>query len=485
MKSISYAWAVLAVSMLAGCGGGDKGANAPSNQPPPPPGPPGCGLGSAAFCDTFDNASPGGRAGDLDDANWSVARISTMINRSFYQPWVPATAEACGTTKDAVVPDNDIFFCAGGGTPSMHMNDVEHDNGGFTIHSYRIRRPFDFTDRTGVIAFDVGAKGSVPGGHGIWFNLVISEEPVPAPYQQGGQIALFAKAAVVIEFEAAGTSIECPADMKTNSVSTIYVEKDYHIVNTYQYLPDRNPKPCFSTEEEVMNHVEVRVSKTSVEVLVSDAGKPETLRSIVKVDDKSDGVSLPLTKGYVNLQQTHYNAAKSMLMPSYATYHWDNIAFDGPAYPNPRAYEVPDSLVSYNVPSAQTDVGYMLKPDGMSTHMGSVQPFKLSNVDLTNAMDAAITLNAWSFCPGEALYYRLNGGDWRKYDCPFSPACEGCGDGNAAPGTCDTSARAVVMPVQLSDLKQGDNTLEFKTDRTDINSDVVVANAELSVNVSK
>jgi len=171
--------------------------------------PAGCGLEHAAFCDTFDTPSPGGRGGDLDDAQWSTARISTDGQGGVYQQWKDATESACGATTSGIKPGRDLSICAGGITTSSHLNDTEEDGSGYTLHSYRPRKPFDFTNRTGVIVFDIGAKAQVPGGHGFWFNLVISEEPVPAPYEESGAIALFGKNAVVLEFLAGGGSIEC------------------------------------------------------------------------------------------------------------------------------------------------------------------------------------------------------------------------------------------------------------------------------------
>jgi len=100
---------------------------------------------------------------------------------------------------------------------------------------------------------------------------------------------------------------------------------------------------------------------------------------------------------------------------------------------------------------------------------------------LTNAAGAALNLNAWTFCPGEAIGYRFNGGDWRTYDCPF-PLANGMGDGNIKIGDCNQAARAVTIPVDLADLKQGDNTVELMTTRKgDSTPEVVVANIELTV----
>jgi hypothetical protein len=64
--------------VLGGADGGASGAGATSEAGPPPVRPPvdtSCNLPGAAFCDPFATPSPGGRAGALDDAKWSMARL--------------------------------------------------------------------------------------------------------------------------------------------------------------------------------------------------------------------------------------------------------------------------------------------------------------------------------------------------------------------------------------------------------------------------
>src|SRR6185295_16840145 len=56
--------------------GGAAGTGAGGHPGPPlPPPDPSCGLPNAAFCDAFTKASPGGRAGALDDAHWTLSRL--------------------------------------------------------------------------------------------------------------------------------------------------------------------------------------------------------------------------------------------------------------------------------------------------------------------------------------------------------------------------------------------------------------------------
>lgn len=419
-----------------------------------------CWLAQPAFCETFERASPGGRGGDLDELQWAAARIrAPNPSQGIVNHWIPTVAEACGKTRRGVLPPNDMFICAGGGTKSMHFNNAYDDGGDFLVQSYRVRRPFDFTKRTGVISFDVGGKAQLPTGHGWWFNVFIASEPVPAPYQQGGAIALYVKAGVGIEFMAAPTACN-DYDARRNTVSTVYIEKDYKIVRE---LHPPHGVECYDTRDEVMNHVEIHISKQRLEVYASDAGKPSTLRKIADFAD----VDLPLERGYVSFQHTHYNANKNNsacpdpqtncpILHAYTTYHWDNIGFDGPVLPLPRAYELRDSMEpAYR---GGMNVGYELGND-------SAKSFALKGVDLGNATGAVLTLNAWQFYAEDAIDYRVNGGPKRRFAHPFPDS--------------DGGARAVAIPVALSDLKPGDNTIEL----TSTSGHVVIANADLTINV--
>ena len=57
-----------------------------------------CGLEMPAFCDDFEVPSPSGRGGDLDEREWSVARINNVMNPTQGQldAWPPTVASACG-----------------------------------------------------------------------------------------------------------------------------------------------------------------------------------------------------------------------------------------------------------------------------------------------------------------------------------------------------------------------------------------------------
>jgi hypothetical protein len=95
-----------------------------------------------------------------------------------------------------------------------------------------------------------------------------------------------------------------------------------------------------------------------------------------------------------------------------------------------------------------------------------IAPFTLSNVDLSGATAARLNLNVWNFTAGTSLLYRFNGGSWRSYPHPFPDST--------------ISWRALSIPVALSDLRAGTNTLELQSSGPDL----VVANLDLTIEVS-
>ncbi|MBV9557689.1 MAG: hypothetical protein JO254_11470, partial [Pseudolabrys sp.] len=66
-----------------------------------------------AFCESLSGgASPGGRAGDLDDSKWSVGRfVQGGINATNNIAFPPTPAGPCKSGVTTVQPDNDIIVC--------------------------------------------------------------------------------------------------------------------------------------------------------------------------------------------------------------------------------------------------------------------------------------------------------------------------------------------------------------------------------------
>ncbi|HKY36403.1 MAG TPA: hypothetical protein VJN18_10715 [Polyangiaceae bacterium] len=474
---------------------------------------PGCGLPAAAFCETFQASSPAGNGGDLDDAKWAVARASVVnIGQGAYNVVRPATIEACGTTIAGVVPAQDFSLCPSDATGTMRLATSYDDAGSSGLRSFRIRQPFDFRDRTGIIAFDVDAEARMPGGHGFSLSVFIASEPVPAANARQ-LLALTAKAAVGVVFEA--TPAPCGAYGESNGVSLFIVDDQHEVLSAY-HPPDPDVT-CFATKRGELNHIEIHVNQSSVLVYAADAGAPETLRLVAR----ADGLDIAFSRGYVSFNHEQISASAFTwtdpnclevccapekidepgcicegqpssgpcvesvphcaracpVLPSYHTYQWDNIGFDGLVLRAPQVYQVLDSAVVGQ--SGDVSTGWLLNgafqastgrsPVGMMAADGArADPIALTGIDLAGTTSAAITLTAWfhNYDADDSVGYRLNGGPWHDFHPPFD--------------TANSGARGVVIPVDLAELQQGKNMLEMRSG----SGFVVVANVELVVEVN-
>jgi hypothetical protein len=168
-----------------------------------------------------------------------------------------------------------------------------------------------------------------------------------------------------------------------------------------------------------------------------------------------------------------------------AVHYWDNIAFDGPSLPIDKYYRVPNSLTPIN---QYMNMGYIIKTGTSSgvytcctSNDGPLSPFVLKNVDLTNATSACLSLSA-SFMGIDQtslqtvnLKYRFNGGTWRDRLLTTYEISRLQGG--------DQGALQLALPVLLSDLKAGDNNLEFSTINPS-NNMVVIVNIGLTVSTN-
>lgn len=179
-------------AVMAACGGGrGEGSSAGPAAPPmagpapapvrAPSGQSGCGLASAAFCETFDRpATSRGRAGQLEIARWSAGRAAPQLpsGNGAATGIGPATLRPCRSDLPAqALPPNDTLVCDANGAlarPHLMMTVGAQDYG---QNSLRIRQPFDFTGRTGQLVFDVDA--TVENGLPDWASIEVVEDRTP------------------------------------------------------------------------------------------------------------------------------------------------------------------------------------------------------------------------------------------------------------------------------------------------------------------
>jgi hypothetical protein len=441
---------------------------APAKAPAPaPPGSP-CGLARPAFCEDFERPAPGGRAGPLDEKIWSFARYGHQSRQFFvrtpastksrFHQKVVMPATFCGREFSGLLPGKDVAFCAGTGVDgksSLQLHEVYDDQGDFAFNSLRIRQPFDFTGRTGTIVFDVDAKvNPFAEGHGWWIELFVTEDPAPMPYHEAPGVLSFPRNGIGFAF------MGCDGRMKNaNAVTRVFVTKNHRILHD---LPgwDLPVDECFEARDARMNRLKFLISKDTAEVFASDASNPQKLKRIARATD----LGLPFSRGYVHIQHSQYNAHKDGDVTPAQTYRWDNVGFDGPVLPRPRAYEFPDNTAPDIDGDGGVHYGYYLTDKGF-------QKLSVEGVDLAGATRARLNLSFFA-APGRVLEYRFNGKAVRRYKVPAYD------DG-------EHQLQAVSTDVPLVDLVPGTNLLELKVSAPQTYVHEAVANLDLTLEVAK
>lgn len=441
-----------------------------------------CGLDTPAFCERFEETHPGGRGGDVDETAWSVARW-----RGAFPVWTTRAANTysavyngdnqtlswdmnpsnppptfCGEEFSGILPPDDFKICDG------VLNEVYNDGGGLPVNSMRIRQPFDFTNRTGKIVFDVDAKrtaGEGFDGHTWWLEVWVTQDPVPIPYHGAPTLGAFTKGGAV------GFQIiphgPCYNDDTRNVVSRVVVMKDYRILR--DDLFDDNPpeSACFKVSDTHLNHFEVDLSTDKIEIYVSDYDNANQVR----LGASKSNLGLDFSTGYVHFMHVHYNAGKTQdssgRHPSGSqTFRWDNIGFDGPTYATPRGYDVPDDDGVWEVElQPAITLGWQL------TNNGASQPktVRVEGVDKSTATKATLNFNAMAI-PGNQITFSFNGGPGRAFDVPSF----GSTDDNSQLG------RALSMEVPLDDLVDGTNTIRIEQTKGD---SIYIGNLDVTLEV--
>jgi hypothetical protein len=390
------------------------------------------------FCDAFQTKFPGGRAGDLDESKWSYSRLSQETNPSqgTVDKFVPVNAEFC-MTHQVRLADQDSFICGQEFGESNHWMEGIFDNGSYVMDSNRITQPFDFASRTGTLDFSVDAKTT--GGHGSWIEVWLTQDPMQSPHTDKPGTHLYPRNGI-------GFTFDDPEDCGPSSGYTTQTFNSLRVVDEfadYVDTPHTVNSPCFSTQDDHANHFQIKVATDHVEVWASDAGG-SNFRQIANVP-----TSLDFTRGYWNLEHAQYNASKcdqAQDCQNSFTYHWHAVSFDGPSVAPDKSYQVPDSLIPQcggNNNLCGVNLGY-------SPGYARAQPnFVLPNVSLAGAGKAYITYDAWyTCCNPKALQVTVNGHVHQAPD-PNPDAASTSGD----------VWRYTVLPIPLSDLNNGTNTV--------------------------
>lgn len=491
--------ALLFAATLAACGGGTSGTSGsptggapapapgpaptppPSPPPPPPPapappppavpGPPGCGLPAAAFCDTFDApAGVQGRAGELDARHWSASRARHGLPSADGMAIAmgAATIPSCRTgVAGTILLPQDALVCEP--SSSIHSRHLLVAAGmqNYGQHSFRVRQPFDFAGRTGRIVFD--AEAHVSNALVGWISVELLEDPIGAPSfdhlgnWEGGLIPRNG-----VEVQLTNNSLSTPSQPSIG-VGFIELFDDYR-ATTHEPAT----LTTIATAPGRLNRFELRVSSSRIEVWGTPASPDGTSFAPAVLMHGVD-VKLPFTRGYVSITTHNHASQKYGALDAWIA-RWDNVGFDGPVVGQWREVEVPDSLTRppAEAGSPLVDVGYRIA----DASAGPAQTLTLRDVDLRDAVSARLSFTAWYLTfTGDpvstyTLRYRLNGRAWREHALSAEEVAILTSGANGG-------LVAHLIDVPLSELRAGDNTLEFVTTHAPQSYPPVFANIDL------
>lgn len=355
----------------------------------------------------------------------------------------------------------------------------------YGVNSYMVRQPFDFTGRTGRIDFDVDAVSQPLGG---FVEIEITQDAVPATTFrefQNYEVGPVPRNGLTIRFvNGCGSTGATPANtmVYNNYVGTI-------IAPTFDHV-----NGCGATSLGSLNHFEIQVSQTQVNVYGSDFSTDggQTFPNYKLL--YSANISLPFTRGYVHFNAKNHATIKYGFGPD-AVFHWDNIGFDGPVIAPPKAYEIPDNTATFTSNfgasydgSQAMNLGWQLldittgKTPGIYTPTTMINSLPFQNVNISGITSATLTLNAY-FNAGThvasttwGISYRFNGGTLRSYNLTVGDL----GVINDIAGA-PLGMLSLAINVPIADLVSGTNTLELFPLNAPMDYPPVVANIDLLV----
>ena len=311
----------------------------------------------------------------------------------------PTPVEPCKSGVSTVTPDNDIIVCD---SSSGHLGQFETAMiaQNYAMLALRPRQAFDFAGRTGAITFNVDA---ITEGEGSWWPAVyVTDEPTSGAINSSSVMGLLPANGIGLNF-----NDQCGL---TNASQT-RVDNVFVYVNTVETSVPLNNTTCIATKRGLLNHIEILLSQTSIQVWASDYSPDGvTFPNFRMIGSAS--ISLPFTRGYVHFEQKQRAPIKNetgFYSQGYANNYWSNLGFDGPVVNVEVASQVPDALTVDPNSASNSDahiagalnIGYGLlnSPYGMFSCCSSsgqqtpIGSFTLPNVNPTGATSAKLTFS--------------------------------------------------------------------------------------------
>jgi hypothetical protein len=264
----------------------------------------------------------------------------------------------------------------------------------------------------------------------------------------------------------------CAAEDRVG-VAHVNVFRDY--AETF-YVDDENGRSptCVLTERGALNHFELRISRSHLEVWGSDRSPDGVqfgeLTRLFALD-----VELPFDRGYVHITTHNHSSLKysDQTVDAWVA-RWDNVGFDGPVISGLREYSLPDAMQPVVIDGTDCrNVGYQLGDDAE----GPRQTFTFHAVDPSGAASASIALDGHFNTHTEVAFtdyvlrYRINAGGWHDYRFDTAQLAllsgpvvyDEAGMNTRGDGSGIAGAIALVLDLDPAVLTAGDNTLELVT----------------------
>jgi hypothetical protein len=300
------------------------------------------------------------------------------------------------------------------------------------------KQPFDIAGRTGTVAFDV--SDDTQGSHAAWPEFWYTDQPVPAPFTHENTFLSTPRNGLGVRFSGSNNG-SCAAG--TFSVDSAVVVRNYEAYDTFigshpaDFTLTDTGCVTDSSGPGNMNHVELRINQNEVDVYATNAGTTSPLIKIATITN----ANLTLSRGLIWLEDAHYNANKFNGQGTH-TFTWDNVGFDGPVLPRDLAFDVLDALTPAG--SGALNLGWNVPSDGTAL---TLQAPGVNNI--TAASAGLLTFGYWSY-DTVTLSYSLNGNTWHSIPWPY-------------PDSSTYSWRTLAVPINLSEVVPGTNTIQFKS----------------------
>ncbi len=407
----------------------------------------GCMFSSGAapaFCDTFDQPAldPGtDREGQLNGTVWGASMIG---EQGFSTPNGVANVQlsTCGSTA-LVSPPGNIQVCNG------QLIDTVNDAGSVVSLAMYPKQPFDFAGRTGAIVFDV--SNDTEGSHTAWPELWVTDQPVPDPFAHEATLQSLPRNGFGIRFAGCtgggGNAAMCsvPNGVGVDSAITVsnYRENDSFNGGSLKVIGHGSVRESGPGQ---MNHYEVDVSQSQIDVWGTDAFTPGGAVPPLVHIATIPNADLSFTRGLVWIEDAHYNADKFGDQRLHA-FRWDNVGFDGPVLPRDLGFDVADNtspngnVNGIGVPG--TNLGWTISPNSSVT---------LTDPGVPGTAAASGALLTFGFYEQQApitLSITVNG---HPISVPWP-----------YPDTLTFTPRTLAVAVPLGDLVPSDNTITFLT----------------------